>query len=67
MPNNPNDLSVSRKISRTSDYRLGDGKSKIPTNQITLNNQVISFNENSSTRYWPAPEIPAPFDSLDTA
>lgn len=55
MAKNINHLSVSRKVSRTSDYRLGDGKSKIPTNQITLNNQVISFNENSSTRYWPAP------------
>jgi hypothetical protein len=35
-------LSISRKISKTSGYRISS-KKKIGTNTITLNNQAISF------------------------
>lgn len=59
--------SISRKISKTANQRLNRSKKKIPTNQITLNNQILSFNENASTKYWPSPEVSAPFDYLETA
>ena len=49
------DYSVSKNVSQTANYRLNKSKKKIPTNQITLNNQVISFPENGSTKYWPSP------------
>lgn len=45
-------LSISRKISKTSGYRI-NSKKKIGTNTITLNNQAISFQDNSPSNYWP--------------
>lgn len=49
-------LKVSRKISQTGNYRLNRSKKKIPTNKITLNNQVLVFpGQNSSTKYWVSP------------
>jgi len=54
-PTITNKLANSRKVSKTANYRLSKSKKKIPTNQITLNNQVLVFNDNSSSKYWPGP------------